>query len=198
MSVFPAAWKISEVIPLPKDGYHEIPNNNRLVSLLPTASKICEHVALNQLMTYMTTKRHLSEHQSGNKKLHLCETLNVMITDKALEAMDAKKVTLVVLLDLSKAFDSIDHVTLLAKLQALGASRASLDWLQCVRIGAETSSLQGISHGVPQGSILGPALLTIYLNNIPSISDVCSLESYVDDSKLYLSFPVAEASNMIQ
>ena len=205
-SVFPVAWKISEVIPLPKDGDHEIPNNNRPVSLLPAASKICERVALNQLMTYITTKRRLSEHQSGNKKLHSCETLNVMITDKALEAMDAKKVTLVVLLDLSKAFDSIDHATLLAKLQALGVSSASLDWfksylsgrLQCVRIGAETSSLQGISHGVPQGSILGPALFTIYFNNIPSIPDVCSLESYVDDSKLYLSFPVAEASNVIQ
>ena len=154
----------------------------------------------------MATKRRHSENQSGNKKLHSCETLNVMITDKALEAMDAKKVTLVVLLDLSKAFDSIDHATLLTKLQALGVSRASLDWfksylserLQCVRIGAETSSLQGISHGVPQGSILGPALFTIYLNNIPSIPDVCSVESHVDDSKLYLSFPVAEASNMIQ
>ena len=80
-----------------------------------------------------------------------------MITDKALEAMDAKKVSFVVLLDLSKAFDSIDHANLLAKLQALGVSRASLDWfksylsewLQCVRIGAETSSFQGISHGVP-------------------------------------------------
>ena len=140
-----------------------------------------------------------SELQSGNKKLLSCETLNVMITDKALEAMDAKKVTLVVLLDLSKAFDSIDHATLLAKLQVLGVSRASLDWfksylserLHCVRIGAETSSLQGISHGVPQGSILGPALFTIYLNtDFPSIPDVCSLESYVDDSKLYLSFPV--------
>ena len=70
--------------------------------------------------------------------------------------------------------------------------------LQCVRIGAETSSLQGVSHGVPQGSVLGPALFPIYLNNIPSIPDVCSLESYVDDSKLYLSFPVAEASDMIQ
>ena len=71
------------------------------------------------------------------------------------EALDAKKVTLVVLLDLSKAFDSIDHVTLLATLQALGVSRASLDWfksylserLRCVRVEAETSSLQGISHG---------------------------------------------------
>ena len=92
-----------------------------------------------------------------------------MIINKALEAMDAKKVTLVVLLDLLKAFDIIDHVTLLAKLQAMGASLASLDWfksylseqLQCVRIGAETSSLQGISRGVPQSSILGLALFTI-------------------------------------
>jgi len=163
-------------------------------------------VALSQLMTYMTTKRRLSEHQSGNNKLHSFETLKVMITDKALEAMDAKKVTLMVLLDLSKAFDSIDQATLLAKLQALGVSCASLDWfksylsewLHYVRIGAETSSLRGISHGVPQGSILGPVLFTMYLNNIPFIPDVCSLESYVGDSKLYLSFPVAEASNMIQ
>ena len=103
-------------------------------------------------------------------------------------------------------FDSIDHTALLAKLQALGVSHASLAWfksyrserLQCVRIGPETSSLQGISHGVPQGSILGPALFTIYLNDSPSIPDVCSLESDVDDSKLYLLFPVVEASNMVQ
>ena len=115
--------------------------------------------------------------------------------------------TLVVLLDLSKAFDSIDHATLLTKLQALGLSLASLDWftsylsnrLQCVWIRAETSSLRGISHGVPQGSILESALLTIYLNDISStILDTCSLESYVDDSKLYFLFPVAEANNMIQ
>ncbi|PFX21034.1 RNA-directed DNA polymerase from mobile element jockey [Stylophora pistillata] len=200
-SVFSTAWKISEVVSLPKDGDHEIPNNNRPVSLLPAASKICERVALNQLMTYMTIKKRLS-----NKKLHSCETLNVMITDKALEAMDAKKVTLVVLLEFSKAFDSVDHAILLAKLQALGVSRASSDWfksylserLQCVRIGAETSSLRAISHGVPQGSILGPTLFTIYLNNIPSIPDVCSLKSYVDDPKLYLSFPVAKASIMTQ
>ena len=70
-------------------------------------------------------------------------------------------------------------------------------FLNGCNVSAETSSLQGISHGVPQGSILGPTLFTIYLNNIPSIPDVCSLETYVDDS-VYLSFPVAEASNMIQ
>ena len=74
-------------------------------------------------MAYMPDKKRLSKHQSGNKKLHSCETLNVMSTDKALEAMDAMKVRLVVLLGLSKAFDSIDHTTLLAKLQALAAFR---------------------------------------------------------------------------
>ena len=80
-------------------------NNNRPLLLLPVASRVCEWVALNQLTTYMTNKEKLTEHQRGNKKLHSCETLNIMMTDKAREATDAKKLTLVVLLDLSKAFE---------------------------------------------------------------------------------------------
>ena len=87
-SVFPAAWKISEVVPLPKDGDHELTNNNRPVSLLPAASKVCERIALNQLTSYMYKNNRLTEHQSGNKAMHSCETLNVFMTDKALEAMD--------------------------------------------------------------------------------------------------------------
>ena len=131
-----------------------------------------------------------------------------MITDKALEAMDAEKVTLVVLLHLSKAFDSIDHTTLLARLQALVfpmhlwlGSRATF------RNGCNASGSDlrpqacRVSHMEShrtQCSILGPALFIIYLNDFPSIPEVCSLESYVDDSKLYLSFPVVYASNMVQ
>ena len=87
-SVFPAAWKTSEVVPIPKDGDHEITNNNRPVSLLPGASKVCERIALNQLTSYMNKDNRLTEHQSGNKAMHSCETLNVLMTDKALEAMD--------------------------------------------------------------------------------------------------------------
>ena len=68
-SVFPSAWKISEVTPLLKEGDHEVANNNRPLSLLPAISKICERVALNQLLTsYMNEKKCLSKHQSGNKK----------------------------------------------------------------------------------------------------------------------------------
>ena len=87
-SVFPVAWKTSEVVPLPKDGDQEMANNNRPVSLLPAALKVCERIALNQLTYYLNKNNHLTEHQSGNRAMHSCEILNVFITDKALEAMD--------------------------------------------------------------------------------------------------------------
>ena len=115
--------------------------------------------------------------------------------------MDSKKLMLIVLLDLSKAFDSIDHLLLLAKLRTLGVFETSLEWFrsyllerkQYVRMGQEVSSLRSIDHGVPQGSILGPALFNIYINDLPTVPEIGSLESYVDDSKLFLSFPVKDA-----
>lgn len=112
MSVFPTVWKKVEVIPLVKEGDHEIPNNNRPLSLLVAASKICERVVLNQLTEYMISRRKFTKHQSGNRKLHSTETLNIFITDKILKRMDREEVTALVLVDLSKAFDSIDDVIL--------------------------------------------------------------------------------------
>ena len=79
-------------MPLPKDGNHKLAKNNRSVSLLPAALKVCERIALNQLTSYMNKNNHLTEHQSRNKvNLHSRETLNMFMTDKALEAMDEKK-----------------------------------------------------------------------------------------------------------
>ena len=98
-------------------------NNNRPVSLLPAVSKICESVALNQLTSYLKNKKRLTEQQSGNKKSHSTESLNVMMSNKILEAMDSKKLTLFVLLDLSKAstalitFDSLPNYEHLASLR---------------------------------------------------------------------------------
>ena len=160
------------------------------------ASKICERAVLNQLMEYMYQKGCLTEHQSGNKKLHSTETLNILVSDMILDAMDRKELTAVVLLDLSKAFDSIEDSLLFKKLHSLGVSRKAVDWFksylsdrsQSVRIGHILSEGRVITHGIPQGSILGPALFSIYINDLPTTPIACPLESYVDDSKIYLSF----------
>ena len=92
-----------------KEGDHEVSSNNRPVSLLVVASKVCERLALEQFSCHLTNNKRLSSHQSGNKKLHSTETLNVFITDTILKAMDKKKLSALVMLDLSKAFDSINH-----------------------------------------------------------------------------------------
>ena len=202
-SVFPSAWKISEVTPLLKEGDHEVANNNRPLSLLPAISKICERVALNQLTSYMNEKKCLSKHQSGNKKLHSCETLGVFMTDKVFKAMDSKELTVIVLLDFSKVFDSIDHRKLLTK--ALGLNLGASEWFksyltgrtQQVKVGSVVSEPGLITHGILQGLILGPALLNIYLNDLPTIPNFGDLESYVDDSKLYLSFPIKYVSEVM-
>lgn len=197
-SVYPSAWKISEVTPLLKEGDFEKPNDNRPVSLLPVASKICERVALNQLTEYLSRKKRLTVHQSGNRKRHSTETLNIFLTDTILDAMDKKELTAVVLLDLSKAFDSINHLLLLNKLRSMGVSNETIAWFksylserkQSVRIGHKLSDTRSVKHGVPQGSILGPLLFNIYINDLSTVPDKCPLESYVDDSKVYLSFPI--------
>ena len=78
---FPKSLKESEVIPLLKEGDPEIATNNHPVSLLPAASKVCERIALNQMITYLEEEKRLTNHQSGNKKLHSTESLNVLISD---------------------------------------------------------------------------------------------------------------------
>ena len=188
------------MIPILKDGDHEKAANNRPLSLLAVASKVLERIVLNQFSAYLRKNNRLTSHQSGNKKAHSTETLNILLTDKILEAMDKKKITALVLLDLSKAFDSIDHARLLHKLSFLGASPSTVKWFksyltgrrQYVRIGSTHSDTLPITHGVPQGAILSPLLFCIYLNDLPTSPTFCNLESYVDDSKLFMSFPLVE------
>ena len=156
-------------------------------------------------MDYLIKKKKLAKSQSGNRKLHSTETALLCVTDDLLLAMDNKKVSVVVLLDMSKAFDSISHTVLLQKLQALGVSSPSLDWFhsyltgrcQRVRIHDTVSDLLPLKYGVPQGLILGPVLFTIYVNDLLSVPLHCKSACYVDDNKLYLSFPSTNTTTAI-
>ncbi|CAB4027980.1 Hypothetical predicted protein, partial [Paramuricea clavata] len=129
-SSFPSVWKNAEVVPIHKSGDHEIANNNRPISLLPVLSKICERAAYNQFSTYLLLNDRLSSKQSGNKHLHSTETSVIQTTDMILNAIDKKQLTAIVLLDMSKAFDSIDTTTLITKLEDVGASCQAIQWFQ--------------------------------------------------------------------
>ena len=197
---FPTAWKEAEVGPILKKGDHEVASNNRPLSLLPVAAKVCEKIFLEQFSKYLIINNRLSPQQSGNKKSHSTETLDIYITDCMLDAMDKKKISALILLDLSKAFDSINHDKLLHKLSSVGASAAVVNWFKSyltgrvkrVRIGSTLSDPLLITHGVLQGAILSPLLFCIYVNDLPHAPKDCRLESFVDDSKVLLSFPLKE------
>ena len=204
-NTFARAWKTAEVTPILKCGNPDVPNNYRPISLLPIVSKVTERLVHGQLMEHLIRNNKLAAHQSGNRKLHSTETALLYVTDQLLQAMDNKKVSIMVLLDMSKAFDSIRHDILLSKLQNLDFSQGTLDWFQsylsnrqqCVRIGDAVSKVLPLEFGVPQGSILGPVLFTIYVNDLLSVPKRCLSASYVDDCKLYLSFSPAELPTSI-
>ena len=112
---FSTARKNAEMIPIIKDGDYEIANNNRPVSLPVAVIKICERVALNQFTKYMRKKKYFTEQQKrGNRKLHLTETLNILIPDIIFESMNRKEVTAFVFL----AFDSINRPIMFGILQS--------------------------------------------------------------------------------
>ena len=199
--IFPSGMKKAVIKPTLKKDNADVDclNNYRPVSNLPAVSKLLEKVVLDQLNNHLTSNSMHCPVQSGYRPHHSCETLLVRMTDDINKEIEGGNIVIVVLLDLSAAFDTIDHNILLNKLlKEYGVHGKALNWMKsylsgrsfCVKIDDTISSLLELLFGVPQGSLLGPILFILYIKALQKISAKYGLDIqlYADDSQLYISF----------
>ena len=167
------------------------PKNYRPISLLPALSKIFEKITHQQTQDYLDRNEILYKYQSGFRPKHSTDTCLSLLNDKILNGFDNGNLTGMILIDLQKAFDTIDHTLFLEKLECLGFSRSAIKWYQSyltnrtffVNVEKELSEVGHLTCGVPQGSILGPLIFLMYVNDMAQAVD-CDLFLYADDSCL--------------
>ena len=191
-SMFPDALKIARVIPLFKSGDKHVFTNYRPVSLLPQFSKILEKLFNNRLDSFIEKNCILSECQYGFRNSRSTYMALMDLIENICESIDKKKYVMGIFIDLKKAFDTIDHNILLNKLYHYGIRGISNDWIesylenrkQFVQYDDAISVCKEILCGVPQGSILGPKLFILYINDICNISEIMKFVLFADDTNI--------------
>ena len=193
--IFPDKLKISKVIPVHKANSKSNMNNYRPISLLPVFSKILEKIIQKRLNQFLHDNNILSSVQHGFIKLKSTTSATLNLTDHMLNSFDHNLFSVGVFLDLSKAFDCVNHDILIHKLEHIGIRQTSLNLIksylsnrkQFVHFNNTNSSFKILTHSVPQGSILGPLLFNIYINDIKNSVNKLKLVLYADDSCFYQS-----------
>ena len=205
---FPTGLKHARVIPIFKKGNPNETGNYRPISILPLVSKIFERLFAAQIHRYMEFWDLFATQQFGFRRKRNTTQAILHITERIMADLDKKKPTIGVFIDFSKAFDTIDHSILCSKLAHYGFSPTAVDTIrsylsertQVVDFGVVSSDPARITCGVPQGSILGPLLFIIYVNDIIQASPLFSYVMYADDTNIFLSHSlpyekVAEVNN---
>ena len=174
---FPDYWKDAKIIPLHKKDDLLNPKNYRPVAILPIFSKVLERSIFNQISKYLTENSLLHPNHHAYRPSHNTTSALIQMYDTWVGAVDDGELSGACLLDMSAAFDIVDHPLLLQKLALYGFDDGSLEWIhsylsnrkQCVSISGSLSKLLPVTTGVPQGSILGPMFYTLFTNELPEI-----------------------------
>ena len=193
--IFPNSMKIAKVVPLYKKNENNVFNNYRPVSILSSVSKVFERIMHDQIYEHFSNLKLFYPSQYGFRKNHSTEFAALELVERIINEMDNNNVPINIFMDLSKAFDTLDHQILFYKLEYYGFKGKSLELLKCylssrsqyVEINDVQSNLLTITCGVPQGSILGPLLFIIYLNDLPYITEKLKTLVYADDTTLFAS-----------
>ena len=192
---FPQMWKTASIVPIPKSGDKSDPSNYRLVSLLSIVSKLLEKIVYSLLWDHLTEHAPLSDCQCGFQKGKSTTTALLSTIHDWCSLLDKHYDIACVFFDCKKAFDSVPHQKMIEKLSQLDLPPSILSWLcnylsgkrQFVLVNGEHSKSTLIRSGVPQGSVRGPLLFLLYINDITKLhlSDQSRLTLYADDMLLY-------------
>ena len=190
MGIFPKEWKKAKVTSVHKGKEKFEQSNYRPILVIPIISKMFEKLVFNQLYSYLSIIKIAHNHQSGFRPFHSTVMALLDATNEWYTNIDNGFLNTVVFLDLTKAFDTVDHKILFSKLELYGIKGDSLKWFesylsfreQNCRMNGYTSKSREITCGVPQSSILGPLLFQIYINDLPSCLKHANPRMYADDT----------------
>lgn len=188
----PIDWKVGKVVPVFKSGNKESPLNYRPISLTSVPCKIMEHVIYSHVMNFLDSINFFHPSQHGFRKNLSCDTQLAIFVHDLHVNLDCNLQTDAIFLDFAKAFDKVPHKRLLLKLSWLNLHPNILQWIseflanrtQFVYVNNQASSSLPVTSGVPQGSVLGPLLFLIYINDLPT-RVTCSVRIFADDCVIY-------------
>ena len=191
--VFPTELKVAKVISLFKRGDPEFASNYKPILLLPVFSKIFEKLMHKRLYSFVTQNHIIYPLQYGFQEKHSVEHALISLTETIRNTLDNRKFGCGIFLDLQKAFDTVNHDILLSKLEHYVIRGIALAWFksylsdryQYVSMNGFTSNLLNVPYGVPQGSVIGPLLFLIFINDLPNTTKKLKFYLFADDTNIY-------------